>query len=82
MTSYQLCELLPEMEEAAVARSVLPQVAEDEPALVERACSDPAAFGKLYEHYVDRVYSYPSPVFGNSQEAEDAPARSSHRGAR
>jgi RNA polymerase sigma-70 factor (ECF subfamily) len=30
----------------------------DEAALVERAKSDPAAFGALYDRYVDRIYGY------------------------
>jgi RNA polymerase sigma-70 factor (ECF subfamily) len=56
-----------------------PQAAEDEPSLVARARTDPRAFGKLYEHYVERVYSYIYHRVGNIQEAEDLTARTFYR---
>lgn len=51
----------------------------DEAALVERARTDPAAFGQLYEHYVDRVYAYVYHRVGNVQDAEDLTARTFYR---
>jgi RNA polymerase sigma-70 factor (ECF subfamily) len=56
-----------------------PQAAEDESTLVGRARTDPAAFGKLYERYVERVYSYIYHRVGNVQEAEDLTARTFYR---
>ena len=50
-----------------------------ESALVERARRDPAAFGQLYERYVDRVYSYILHRVGNVQDAEDLTARTFYR---
>lgn len=47
--------------------------------LVERARSDPEAFGLLYERYVDRIYSYCYHRVGNAQDAEDLTARTFHR---
>ena len=44
-----------------------------------RARSEPAAFGQLYEHYVDRVYSYIYHRVGNVQDAEDLTARTFYR---
>ena len=43
--------------------------------LVKRAKRDPAAFGTLYERYVDRIYSYIFFRTGNTQEAEDLTAK-------
>lgn len=43
--------------------------------LVERAKQDPAAFGDLYQRYVDRIYSYIYYRTGNQQDAEDLTAR-------
>ncbi len=77
--SYQPRQPLPETEDAAAPLPLLPQVAEDEPALVERARTEPAAFGQLYERYVDRVYSYIYHRVGNAQEAEDLTARTFYR---
>lgn len=47
----------------------------EEAALVERAKRDPEAFGILYEHHVDRIYSYIYYRTGNQQDAEDLTAR-------
>jgi RNA polymerase sigma-70 factor (ECF subfamily) len=53
---------------------------EDETELIARARTDPAAFGRLYEHYVDRIYSYVFHRVGNVQDAEDLTARTFYRG--
>jgi RNA polymerase sigma-70 factor (ECF subfamily) len=42
-----------------------------EDALVERAKTDPDAFGLLYERYVDRIYNYVYYRTGNHHDAED-----------
>lgn len=47
--------------------------------LVEQARRDPAAFGVLYERYVDRIYGYIYHRVGNMQEAEDLTARTFYR---
>jgi RNA polymerase sigma-70 factor (ECF subfamily) len=47
----------------------------DESALVERAKTDQAAFGELYERYVRRIYNYIYYRTGNHQDAEDLTAR-------
>lgn len=47
----------------------------DEAALIERAKSEPEAFGILYERYVDRIYTYIYYRTGNQQDAEDLTAR-------
>lgn len=47
--------------------------------LVEKARQDPAAFGVLYERYVDRIYGYIYHRVGNVQEAEDLTARTFYR---
>lgn len=47
----------------------------DEEQLVEQAKTDPEAFGKLYELYVDKIYSYIYYRIGNHQEAEDLTAK-------
>jgi RNA polymerase sigma-70 factor (ECF subfamily) len=80
--SYQPRQPLPAAE-AEIARPAPPapqsQAADDEALLVERARTDPAAFGRLYERYVDRVYSYVYHRVGNVQEAEDLTARTFYR---
>ncbi len=48
---------------------------ESEARLIERAKSDPEAFGELYERYVDRIYHYIYHRVGNQHEAEDLTAR-------
>lgn len=52
---------------------------EDEAVLVERARTNPEAFGQLYEMYVERVYSYIYHRVGNVQDAEDLTARTFYR---
>jgi RNA polymerase sigma-70 factor (ECF subfamily) len=47
----------------------------DEAALVEQAKTDPAAFGLLYEQYVDRIYNYVYYRTGNHHDAEDLTAK-------
>ena len=66
-----------ELEDALAPEPVLAD--EDEAALVERARKDPAAFGQLYERYVDRIYSYIYYRVGNVQDAEDLTARTFYR---
>ncbi len=51
----------------------------NEDALVERAKTDPAAFGILYENYVNKIYSYIYYRVGNQHDAEDLTARTFHR---
>jgi RNA polymerase sigma-70 factor (ECF subfamily) len=51
----------------------------EESALVEQARQDPAAFGILYERYIDRVYAYIYHRVGNGQDAEDLTARTFYR---
>jgi RNA polymerase sigma-70 factor (ECF subfamily) len=51
----------------------------DENVLVERAKTDPEAFGILYERYVNRIYSYVYYRVGNHHDAEDLTARTFHR---
>lgn len=47
--------------------------------LVEHARQDPAAFGLLYERYVDRIYAYIYHRVGNVQDTEDLTARTFYR---
>lgn len=47
--------------------------------LIERARTDPAAFGILYERYVDRIYSYVYYRTGNHADAEDLTAKTFYR---
>lgn len=53
--------------------------AQEEAALVERAKAEPAAFGILYERYIDRVYAYIYHRVGNAQDTEDLTARTFYR---
>jgi len=53
--------------------------AKEEAALVEQAKEDPAAFGILYERYIDRVYAYIYHRVGNAQDTEDLTARTFYR---
>jgi len=46
-----------------------------EQALIERAKEDPAAFGILYERYVDKIYNYVYYRTGSRHDAEDLTAR-------
>ncbi len=48
---------------------------ENEIELINQAKSDPEAFGKLYECYVDRIYSYVFYRTGNVHEAQDLTTR-------
>lgn len=56
-----------------------PSAAQEEAALVERAKAEPAAFGILYERYIDRVYAYIYHRVGNAQDTEDLTARTFYR---
>ena len=47
----------------------------DEQAQIEAAQRDPSAFGALYEHYVERIYSYVYHRVGNVHDAEDLTSR-------
>jgi len=47
----------------------------NEAALIERAKTDPEAFGLLYERYVDKIYNYVYYRTGNHHDAEDLTAR-------
>jgi RNA polymerase sigma-70 factor (ECF subfamily) len=51
----------------------------DEGQIVEQAKTDPEAFGKLYELYVERIYNYVYYRIGNHQDAEDLTAKVFHR---
>ncbi len=55
---------------------------DEESALIERAKSDPEAFGELYRRYVDRIYSYHYRHTGDVQEAEDLTSRTFYRALR
>lgn len=70
---------LPESDTDELAVDPGSEATETEALLVERARSDPEAFGHLYELYVDRVYSYIYHRVGNVQDAEDLTARTFHR---
>lgn len=54
-------------------------MSETEEALIERAKRDPAAFGELYERYVDRIYNYIYYRTSDAHEAEDLTARVFYR---
>jgi RNA polymerase sigma-70 factor (ECF subfamily) len=47
--------------------------------LISQAATDPEAFGRLYERYVDRIYNYIYHRVGNQYEAEDLTARTFQR---
>lgn len=51
----------------------------DEAAFVAQARHDPAAFGVLYERYVERIFAYIYHRVGNVQETEDLTARTFYR---
>jgi RNA polymerase sigma-70 factor, ECF subfamily len=51
----------------------------DETLLIVQARQDPAAFGVVYENYVDRIYAYIYHRVGNVQDAEDLTARTFYR---
>ncbi len=48
---------------------------DDDAVLIERARSDPEAFGDLYERYLSRIYSYVYHRTGNAADAEDLTER-------
>ena len=52
---------------------------EDERTLIVRAASDPAAFGQIYERYVNRIYNYIYHRVSNPHDAEDLTARTFQR---
>ena len=52
---------------------------ESESALVKRAKRDPAAFGLLYERYIDKIYSYIYLHTSSRQDAEDLTSRTFHQ---
>ena len=54
----------------------------DEDAQVRRAQEDPAAFGVLYERYVDQIFSYIYYRTADRQEAEDLTSRTFLRALR
>jgi len=54
-------------------------VSDDEAELVQRAKTDPAAFGVLYERYVGKIYTYAYYRTGDHHEAEDLTARTFQR---
>jgi len=47
----------------------------DESACIEAAKRDPSAFSELYEHYVERIYSYVYHRVTNAHDAEDLTSR-------
>jgi len=47
----------------------------DEKALIDAAKADPAAFDKLYEQYVERIFNYIYYRTGNVKDAEDLTGR-------
>ncbi len=51
----------------------------DESWLVLQARQEPAAFGVLYERYIDRIYAYIYHRVGNVQDTEDLTARTFYR---
>lgn len=52
---------------------------QEEHDLVERAKTDPEAFGILYERYVTKIYNYIYYRTGNQQNAEDLTAKVFHK---
>ena len=52
---------------------------EDEAGLIERAKRDAAAFGELYEKYVDRIYNYIYYRTGSRPDAEDLTSKTFFR---
>ena len=51
----------------------------DENELIEQAKTDPDAFGKLYELYVEKIYNYVYYRIGNHHDAEDLTAKVFYR---
>jgi RNA polymerase sigma factor (sigma-70 family) len=54
-----------------VKRTMQTITQDDVPALVTAARSDPAAFGRLYDRYVQPIYRYIISRVGSAHEAED-----------
>jgi RNA polymerase sigma-70 factor (ECF subfamily) len=54
----------------------------DEDSLIRQAQEDPAAFGVLYERYVQQIYSYIYYRTSDRQEAEDLTSRTFHHALR
>jgi RNA polymerase sigma-70 factor (ECF subfamily) len=77
--SVELVELIPSEGSAEPADHAAHEGAHLDAQLVERARTDPEAFGLLYERYVDRIYSYIYHRVGNAQDAEDLTGRTFHR---
>lgn len=48
---------------------------QDEKALIDKAKTDPAAFGALYQSYVERIYNYIYYRTGSVKDAEDITGR-------
>ena len=51
----------------------------DEEQLIEHAKTDPEAFGRLYELYVEKIYNYTYYRLGNHHDAEDLTAKVFYR---
>jgi RNA polymerase sigma-70 factor, ECF subfamily len=51
----------------------------DEAQLIEQAKTDPEAFGRLYELYVEKIYNYIYYRLGNHHDAEDLTAKVFYR---
>lgn len=51
----------------------------DEQACIEATKQDPERFGEVYDHYVDRIYSYIYHRVGNTHDAEDLTSRTFYR---
>jgi RNA polymerase sigma-70 factor (ECF subfamily) len=60
---------------AGASEGLLVTESADEIGLVERAKTDPRAFGLLYEQYVDKIYNYVYYRTGNHHDAEDLTAK-------
>ena len=71
----------PDVQHEQLAQQMSEQTppARDEAWLVMQARQDPAAFGVLYEHYIDRIYAYIYHRVGNAQDTEDLTARTFYR---
>lgn len=54
-------------------------VTDSEEELIERAKRDAAAFGELYDRYVDRIYNYIFHRTGNRHDAEDLTAHTFYK---
>lgn len=68
-----------DLEPTAPTEPMTPEAQAVEAVLVQQARQDPAAFGALYEHYVERIYAYIYHRVNNVQDAEDLTARTFYR---